>query len=192
MGLGMGCGEGFVSRYDGRRGCGVVLCRVCLFTRYRREVMSTDGSEMIISPEAPPPPPQSTHTLHAALHRATHPSLGTICLSALLLALVRMATGASYALRRLPSYLPLPLQIYAGPVIYGAQVAAGALEAWAGRFGRYVLVYVGVTGEGFWPSVGRAGGLTTVERRREGEAWRRKFRTERTSVHSTHCSLCVC
>ncbi|KZV66531.1 hypothetical protein PENSPDRAFT_612548 [Peniophora sp. CONT] len=129
-------------------------------------------------PEAPPPPPQSTHTLHAALHRATHPSLGTICLSALLLALVRMATGASYALRRLPSYLPLPLQIYAGPVIYGAQVAAGALEAWAGRFGRYVLVYVGVTGEGFWPSVGRAGGLTTVERRREGEAWRRKFRTE--------------
>ncbi|VDB82634.1 unnamed protein product [Peniophora sp. CBMAI 1063] len=129
-------------------------------------------------PEAPPPPPQSTHTLHAALHRAIHPSLGTICLSALLLALVRMATGASYALRRLPSYLPLPLQIYAGPVIYGAQVAAGALEAWAGRFGRYVLVYVGVTGEGFWPSVGRAGGLTTTERRREGEAWRRKFRTE--------------
>ncbi|KAI0031487.1 plasma-membrane choline transporter-domain-containing protein, partial [Vararia minispora EC-137] len=122
------------------------------------------------------PPPQATHTIHASLYRATHPSLGTIALSALLLACVRMLSATALLLRRAPAYLPLSVKIYAGPVIYGMGIAAGWLENWVGRFGHYVLVYVGITGAGFWASVGRSAGLTAVDKR--AETWRRRFQTE--------------
>ncbi|KAI0314722.1 plasma-membrane choline transporter-domain-containing protein [Amylostereum chailletii] len=127
-------------------------------------------------PALPPPPPTSTHTLHAALYRATHPSFGSIAFAALLLTCVRALSLLAIGLRRAPLYLPPAMKIYAGPLLYGTGIAAGWIETWVGRFGRYVLIYVGVTGDGFWASVGRSSGLTSVDHTATG--WRRRFQTE--------------
>ncbi|KAI0050892.1 hypothetical protein FA95DRAFT_1555150 [Auriscalpium vulgare] len=108
-------------------------------------------------PTAPPPAPMSTHTLHAAFHRATAPSLGSIVLAGLLLTLTQMLLLFTVFLRRVPTYLPIPLRLYTGPLLY----AAGYLEDAAGSLSRYALVYVGITGEGFWVSARRARVLTS-------------------------------
>lgn len=56
-------------------------------------------------------------------------------------------------LRRVPAYLPIMLRIYTGPLLF----AAGYLEDVC----KYALVYVGLTGEGFWVSACRARALVS-------------------------------
>jgi hypothetical protein len=135
----------------------------------------------VYSPDAAPPPPMSTHTIHAALYRSTQPSLGSIALSALILASIRALALASAGLRALPALLPLPLRPYVAP---GA-VALGYALAWVEQatnirtLSAHALVYVGLTGDAFVPAARRARALTSaVEGTAEGK-YKRKFRTER-------------
>ena len=44
-------------------------------------------------------------------------------------------------------------------VVPGVGWVAGYVDAWKGRVSRYVLVYCGLTGVGFWEGAGRAGAL---------------------------------
>lgn len=96
-----------------------------------------------------------THRIHAALYRASQPSLGSIALAGLLLTLTRMLLLFTVFLRRVPVYLPIAMRIYTGPLLF----AAGYLEDAAGSLSKYALVYVGLTGEGFWVSARRARAL---------------------------------
>jgi hypothetical protein len=80
----------------------------------------------------------------SALYRASQPLLGSIVLAALLLTLTRMLLLCTVFLRRVPVYLPIPLRMYTGPLLF----AAGYLEDVAGSLSKYALVYVGLTGEG--------------------------------------------
>ena len=92
----------------------------------------------------------------AAVHRATGTSLGSICLGAGIVATVRVIGRSAAELRRLtsPRLLPSPLMFmsHLTPVF---AVVAGTLDQLNG----YALVYVGITGDAFWPSARRAVGL---------------------------------
>ena len=121
----------------------------------------------------PPPPPSSTHTIHAALYRATQPSVGSICLSALILAGVRFLGLVCMGLRVLPAYLPP----YLRPVSLGAGLAVGYLENATSTLSTYALAYVGLTGDPFFPSAHRSRALTSQAE--SGLArYQRKFKTE--------------
>jgi len=52
------------------------------------------------------------HHIHAALYRATQPSLGSIVLTGLLLTLMCMLLLLTIFLRQVPLYLPILLHIY--------------------------------------------------------------------------------
>jgi hypothetical protein len=144
------------------------------------------------SQELPPPPPGSTHTLHAALHRATHSSLGSIVLSALILTGLRLLSLSTTFLAWAPLAAPLAARPYVTP-------AAGSLAyvvAWIERavharaLSAHALVYVGLTGDPFVPAARRARELTAiVEDTGAGAgAYRRKFKTEREHSSAT-CAL---
>jgi hypothetical protein len=90
-----------------------------------------------------------THHMHAALYCSVQLSLGSIMLTALLLTLTRMLLLVTVFLRCVPVYLPITLQsIYMGLLLF----AVGYLDDTAGSLSKYALVYVRVTGEGFWVS----------------------------------------
>ena len=122
-----------------------------------------------------------THRIRAALYRATQPSLGSIALAGLLLTLTRMLLLLTVFLRQVPLYLPIPLRIYSGPLLY----AAGYLEDAVGSLSKYALVYVGLTGEGFWISACRARALVTGASSGAGR-FRKNFKSERADIF---CSL---
>ncbi|KAH9958336.1 plasma-membrane choline transporter-domain-containing protein [Russula dissimulans] len=124
-------------------------------------------------PTLPLPPPMDTHRIRAALYRATQPSLGSIALAGLLLTLTRMLLLLTFFLRQVPVYLPIALRIYTGPLLY----AAGYLEDAAGSLSKYALVYVGLTGEGFWVSARRARALVTGAESGAGR-FRKNFKSE--------------
>lgn len=126
------------------------------------------------SPAAPPPPPMDTHRIHAALYRALQPSLGSIALAGLLLTLTRILLLFTVFLRRVPVYLPIAFRIYTGPLLF----AAGYLEDAAGSLSKYALVYVGLTGEGFWVSARRARALVAGTESGAGR-FRKTFKSER-------------
>jgi len=121
----------------------------------------------------PQPPPMDTHRIHAALYRASQPSLGSIALAGLLLTLTRMLLLFTVFLRRVPVYLPIMLRIYTGPLLF----AADYLEDAAGSLSKYALVYVGLTGEGFWVSARRARALVTGAESGTGR-FRKNFKSE--------------
>lgn len=125
------------------------------------------------SPDASAPPPMDTHRIHAALFRAAQPSLGSIALAGLLLTLTRMLLLVTVFLRRVPVYLPIALRMYSGPLLY----AAGYLENAAGSLSKYALVYVGITGEGFWLSARRARALVTSAESGTGR-FKKNFKSE--------------
>ena len=94
----------------------------------------------------------------AAVHRATGTSLGSICLGAGIVATVRVVGRTAAEGKRVTSprsnILPAPLSFlsYLTPAF---AIIAGVLDQLNG----YALVYVGITGEAFWPSARRAVGL---------------------------------
>jgi hypothetical protein len=115
-----------------------------------------------------------THRIHAALYRALQPSLGSIALAGLLLTVTRVLLLFTLFLRRVPVYLPIALRIYTGPLLF----AAGYLEDAAGSLSKYALVYVGLTGEGFWLSARRARALVSGAESGVGR-FRKNFKSER-------------
>ena len=134
------------------------------------------------SPQLPPPPPTSTHTIHAALLRATAPSLGTVILSALILTGIRLLALLTAALRVVPAYFPLPLRPFLAPVTAAMGIAVGMLDGATTALSKYALVYTGLTGDAFFPSARRARALSNaVESSSEGK-YLRKFRNERMSA----------
>ncbi|KAF8163711.1 hypothetical protein B0H34DRAFT_781331 [Crassisporium funariophilum] len=132
----------------------------------------------------PPPPPNSTHTIHAALHRALTSSLGSITLSALALTLTHLLSLALFLLTRLPAlllkvpYAPVAAVVVPVYVVPGVGWVVGVVQGWlcglggtggmGGMGGSGMgLVYCGLTGDGFWEGAGRArvllGGVPSEE-----------------------------
>lgn len=136
---------------------------------------------LLYSPVLPPPPPTSTHTIHAALTRATQPSLGTIVLSALIVTGIRLLGLIILGLRALPAYLPPYMRF----VSIGAGMAVAYLEAATSSLSTYGLVYAGLTGDAFFPSARRSRALTGAVENRSVVNYRRRFQTERTHDHLT-------
>ncbi|WVR03619.1 hypothetical protein IAU60_000611 [Kwoniella sp. DSM 27419] len=91
----------------------------------------------------------------SAVHRATGSSLGSICIGAGIVATVRVVGRSAAELKRVTNpkskILPSPLHFLTGLAPMFA-VVAGILDQLNG----YALVYVGITGEAFWPSARRA------------------------------------
>lgn len=102
----------------------------------------------------------------AAVHRATGTSLGSICLGSLIVATVRVVGRIANELKRITSprskVLPNALSFLHSltPIL---TMIASVLDQLNG----YALVYVGITGESFWPSARRAVGLAS--RRNSGK-----------------------
>lgn len=102
----------------------------------------------------------------AAVHRATGPSLGSVCVGSLIVATMRVVGRTAAELKRVTSprsrVLPSALSFLTSltPIF---SIIASVLDQANG----YALVYVGVTGEAFWPSARRAVGLTS--RRNSGK-----------------------
>ncbi|ORY34237.1 plasma-membrane choline transporter-domain-containing protein [Naematelia encephala] len=105
-----------------------------------------------------PTHPAALEISTAAVHRATGTSLGSVCLGAGIVATVRVVGRSAAEMKRITSpkskILPSPLSFLSNlaPVF---AVIAGVLDQLNG----YALVYVGITGEAFWPSARRAVGL---------------------------------
>jgi hypothetical protein len=116
----------------------------------------------------------STHTIHAAVFRSTGPSLGTICLSALILTIIRLLTLFTLFLDRIPAYIP-PRAYF---LVNGVRLAVGYLDGVTMALSKYALVYAGLTGDPFMPSARRAKALTASveEKMKQG---RKKFGAER-------------
>lgn len=128
----------------------------------------------------PPPPPTSTHTIHAALFRATQPSLGSVVLASLIQAIVRAIGIACMGLRALPAYLPPYMRI----VSVAAGMLVGYLESVTSQLSTYALIYIGLTGDPCMPSARRARALTGAV---ETDSYRQKFRTERECLPVSVC-----
>ncbi|KAF9218266.1 hypothetical protein BS17DRAFT_721874 [Gyrodon lividus] len=139
--------------------------------------------------DQPLPLPTDTHIIHAAIIRSTYPSLGSIVLSALILAAIRMLTLLTIALRILPSYFPLAFRPWLQPLTIGASMAVGYLESVTSSFSKYALVYTGLTGDPFFQSARRARALTAAVESASAGRFRRKFKTEPQLTMLTYAPL---
>lgn len=150
------------------------------------ETLALNGADRLYSsPSLPLPPPTSTHTIHAALFRASQPSIGSIVLSALILTGVRFLGLLCMALRALPAYLP-PWAKFAA---IGASMAVGYLESATDTLSTYALVYVGLTGDPFFLSARRSRALTGAVESSSLTRYRQKFKTERMFLRVSLLSL---
>ncbi|KAG6829364.1 hypothetical protein H0H87_011673 [Tephrocybe sp. NHM501043] len=140
----------------------------------RMTTASVIGAWYFADPNVPPPPPTSTHTIHAALTRSTGPSLGTIALSALLLTAIRILTLLTLLLHRLPVYIPARAFF----LVTGIRMAVGYLEAVTTALSKYALIYTGLTGDSFMNSARRAKALTTGAEAKTGRNARKGYGTE--------------
>ncbi|THH29846.1 hypothetical protein EUX98_g4357 [Antrodiella citrinella] len=132
------------------------------------------GAWYFADPTLPQPPPTSTHTIHAALARASQPSIGSIVLSALIHAAIRLLGFAVWGLRALPYYLPPYMRF----VSVGAGMGVSYLETITGTLSTYALIYTGLTGDAFMPSARRSRALTGAVQNSSLARYRRKFKTE--------------
>jgi hypothetical protein len=173
----LGCCEGYIEDDLWKRYWSMVLRRVSPPLTPTFVLNLTEQ----LSPDLPPPPPTSTHIIHAALTRSTGPSLGSIVLASLLLTAIRLLALLTMLLRILPSYFPLILRPWLQPVTYGAAVAVGMLDNASSSLSKYALVYTGLTGDAFFPSARRARALTTSVENASSGKYKRKFKTERSS-----------
>jgi hypothetical protein len=132
---------------------GTFLSKFCLDSLCLRDANYHD------SPRGPQPAPFLTHTLHAALHRATGPSLGTTVLAALLLTIIQIISTIAFVIRMLPLYLPFH------PVARVVSFVVPYLENAASNVSDSVLIYTGLSGDSFWEATRRAGGLISQRRK---------------------------
>lgn len=117
------------------------------------------------------PPPLSTHRIHAALFRSTDTSLGSVALSALLLTGVRILSLLTAFLRRAP--LPL-LPFLTFPI--------NVLGNMTGALSTLALIYVGLTGDSFFPSARRARALAAATSAAAGKVRYRRQGIDRMSL----------
>ncbi|KAI6138124.1 plasma-membrane choline transporter-domain-containing protein [Pisolithus tinctorius] len=147
------------------------------------------GAWYYADPEQPPPLSTDTHIIHAALFRATYPSLGSIVLGALILAGIRVLSLLTLALRLLPSYFPIVLRPWLQPISVGVGMAVAYLESVTSSLSRYALIYAGLTGDPFFPSARRARALTIAVETSNAGRYRRKFKTEPQLTMLTYAPL---
>ncbi|KAG6864417.1 hypothetical protein C0991_009647 [Blastosporella zonata] len=140
----------------------------------RMTTASVIGAWYFADPDAPLPPPTSTHTIHAALTRSTGPSLGTIVLSALLLTVIRILSLLTLFLHRLPVYIPARAFF----LVTGIRMVVGYLEMVTTALSKYALVYGGLTGDPFMNSARRAQALTIGLESKTGRTARKRYGTE--------------
>jgi len=146
------------------------------------------GSWYFSDPTLPPPPPGYTHTIHAALTRAIHPSLGSIVLSALIITGIRILGLLIILLRALPSYLPITMRPWLQPVVIASGFAVGYLENATSSLSTYGLVYTGLTGDPFLPSARRAQALTAAVNTSVAK-YKKRFKTEPPLTMLTYAPL---
>ncbi|KAG6811715.1 hypothetical protein H0H92_006172, partial [Tricholoma furcatifolium] len=140
----------------------------------RMTTASVIGAWYFADPDAPLPPPTSTHTIHAALTRSTGPSLGTIALSALILTAIRIFTLLILFLNRLPVYIPARAFF----LVTGIRMVVGYLESVTTALSKYALVYAGLTGDPFMNSARRARALTNGIEAKSGRNARKGYGSE--------------
>jgi hypothetical protein len=109
--------------------------------------------------------------------RATQSSFGSIVLAGLILTGVRILGFLTIALRRFPSYLPLPARPFLQPLVLVSAFAVGYLENTTSSLSTYALAYLGLTGDPFFPSARRAAVLTTAVNASVSK-YRRKFKND--------------
>ncbi|KAG5652127.1 hypothetical protein H0H81_006203 [Sphagnurus paluster] len=129
------------------------------------------GAWYFADPDALPPPPTSTHTIHAALTRSTGPSLGTVVLSALIMTIIRILTLLTLFLQRLPLYIPARAFF----LVTGIRMAVGYLETVTTALSKYALVYSGLTGDPFMNSARRAKALSSGVEAKVGRTARQGY-----------------
>ncbi|CAO1616179.1 unnamed protein product [Parajaminaea phylloscopi] len=96
--------------------------------------------------------PTASDLVRASFLRATGPSLGTILLSALLLALSRALLIISWVSRTIAALLSSPqVPTFLHPLAHLAYLLSGAGGVIKG-VSDYTLIYTGITGQGFWVS----------------------------------------
>ncbi|KAF9462686.1 plasma-membrane choline transporter-domain-containing protein [Collybia nuda] len=140
----------------------------------RMTCASVIGAWYFADPEVIPPPPTSTHIIHAALTRSTGPSLGSIALSALILTIIRLLALLTLLLQRLPLYIPARAFF----LVTGIRMAVGYLETITTALSKYALIYSGLTGDPFMNSARRAQALTGAVEAKTGHLGRRRFSAE--------------
>lgn len=127
--------------------------------------------------------PSPSEVFVAGLHRATGSNLGSICLSSLIVAISRAVGRFALEARRIthPRSKVLP-----GPLTFLQNLTplftllASVLEQLNG----YALVYVGVTGDAFWPSASRAVKLASRRRGAVGRLLDCEWRVSKRSDSS--------
>ncbi|CDR87290.1 uncharacterized protein SPSC_00416 [Sporisorium scitamineum] len=105
--------------------------------------------------------PDPTEVVRVSFARATGPALGSICMSALILAIVKTLTVVAETARRISSAttqrrVPKLLQ----PLMHVVVLLAG-LGAVLQSYSDLALVYVGVTGDGFWTAAKKSAQLVS-------------------------------
>ncbi|KAI6040562.1 hypothetical protein EDC04DRAFT_2867547 [Pisolithus marmoratus] len=109
-----------------------------------------------------------THIIHAALYRATYPSLGSIVLS-----------GPNTCRHSVPE----SIDCCVAPITMGAGMAVAYLESVTSSLSRYALIYAGLTGDP------RARALTAAVETSSAGRYRRKFKTEPQLTMLTYAPL---
>lgn len=97
--------------------------------------------------EPEPARPTTYEVTHAAFSRASGPSLGSICVSTLVLTFTQVTIFILRSLRRIST----PPQLYFLASLHPLELIAG-LIAILDSLGSYTLTYIGLTGEKFWVS----------------------------------------
>ncbi|EST09511.2 Choline transporter-like protein [Kalmanozyma brasiliensis GHG001] len=105
--------------------------------------------------------PDPTEVVRVSFARATGPALGTICMSALILSIVKTLTVVAETARRISDAatqrrVPKFLQ----PLTHVVVLLAG-LGAVLQGYSNLALVYVGVTGDGFWTAAKKSAQLVS-------------------------------
>ncbi|SNX85981.1 uncharacterized protein MEPE_04690 [Melanopsichium pennsylvanicum] len=105
--------------------------------------------------------PDATEVVRVSFARATGPALGSICMSAIILAIVKTMTLVAETARRISDAtahrrVPKLLQ----PLTHVVGVLAG-LTAVLQSYSDLALVYVGVTGDGFWTAAKKSAQLVS-------------------------------
>ncbi|KAJ9479999.1 hypothetical protein PHBOTO_003752 [Pseudozyma hubeiensis] len=105
--------------------------------------------------------PDPTEVVRVSFARATGPALGSICMSALALAMVKTLTVVAEVARRISDAttqrrVPKLLQ----PLTH-VVVALAGLGAVLQSYSELALVYVGVTGDGFWTAAKKSAQLVS-------------------------------
>ncbi|TKY84562.1 hypothetical protein EX895_006464 [Sporisorium graminicola] len=105
--------------------------------------------------------PDPNEVVRVSFSRATGPALGSICMSALILAIVKTLTVVAETARRISDAttqrrVPKLLQ----PLTHVVVVLAG-LGAVLQSYSDLALVYVGVTGDGFWTAAKKSAQLVS-------------------------------